>query len=152
MSTALMIRIDNAGSSLTMTAKKSFTLAAKTVDTKTREIVADAEVCVAAGTVLHFVASSLPGWYYIGRVSNGKASCSCPSRKPCKHQVLIMAVYEAKQTRRETFVFRVGGREVRGATAAEALLRALALVRPGAVPQMSGGCPENVKVVPLVAA
>ena len=63
-----------------------------------------------------------------------------------------MAAHTAKQTRRETFVFRVGGREVRGATAAEALLRALALVRPGVVPQMSGGCPESVKIGPLVAA
>jgi NaMN:DMB phosphoribosyltransferase len=152
MSTALMIRIDyTSGPTITMTAKKDLTLAAKTVDINTREIVSDAPVNVAAGTVLYFVESSLPGWYYIGRVEHNRASCSCPARKPCKHMAVIMAQYTAKIARREVFVFRVGSATVAGATAAEALLKALSLVKPVVVSEMSGVCPESVKVSQVAA-
>jgi hypothetical protein len=98
---ALMYRIDGlSGSVITITARQDFVLQAKTVDTKTRTIMADAPVKVVAGTVLHFAESSLPGWYYVGRVEHGKAACSCPARKPCKHMPLIMAAYEALMTRK----------------------------------------------------
>jgi hypothetical protein len=146
MSTALMIRIDHTTSPVvTMTAKKAFTLAAKTVDTRTREIVADAPVDVAKGAVLHFVASSLPGWYYVGRTNGTAATCTCPSRGRCKHQAVIMARHEGRKCPVVApVVFRVGGKEVRGTNAAEALLKALCLVkRPVVVSQLGVTCQQS---------
>ncbi len=100
---ALMIRVTHSNApTITVTAKQDMKLPCKTINTKTRAVVADAPTPVPAGTILVLVASEeLPGWYYIGRVGNTVA-CTCPGgqfRHTCDHQPAIEAAHKRVQER-----------------------------------------------------
>jgi hypothetical protein len=101
---ALMIKVEHTNApTITLTARKDLELMAATIDTRKGKKVKDAPVHVLAGTLLVLVASSISGYYYIGRVSAGGAvGCTCPhhqNRHSCKHQDSIRARHEARVSR-----------------------------------------------------
>jgi hypothetical protein len=102
---ALVVRIGWTDAPVvTITARKQFDLSAVTIDTRNgARVSTEIIVRVPVDTVVYFVKSSFPGFYYISHVNaSGVATCTCghyQNLKNCKHQPLAEGLYQAKVQR-----------------------------------------------------
>lgn len=100
------------------------------------------------GDVVLYVENDEGKRYYATLRRNKVHSCTCVGNaehgKRCYHIKQMVTRENARAETKKPFVFQIGGKEVRGHTAAEALLKALQVVkRPAVVSQV-------VKVTPVV--